>query len=276
MKQASLRALPAPTPGRELLLALAIVWIALASIPLALGEIGLSWDALNHHIYLGWIAGHPRFDRDFLAASYQSYQYPYLYWPAYELAAAGASGRVAGVVLVTLHMLAVPALYLMARVCVPGASWYATGMRVAAVVLGFSGELLLSLLDTTTNDGLAAVPFVWAVALALLGASADDRPAWLTAARCVAASGLLAGMSVAFKFSNGPLAILMPLLWLACAQGAGGRLAQAVRGSAWTLAGFALAYVWWGAQLWQHFGNPFYPFFDVQFEPVRAWLGWQP
>jgi hypothetical protein len=47
---------------------------ALAGIPIALGQIGLSWDALNHHIYLGWMAEHPRFDRDFLAASYQAYQ----------------------------------------------------------------------------------------------------------------------------------------------------------------------------------------------------------
>lgn len=55
-------------------------WIAFISIPLFLGEIGISWDALNHHIYLGWTAGRPRFDLDFLAASYQSYQFPYLYW----------------------------------------------------------------------------------------------------------------------------------------------------------------------------------------------------
>ena len=40
-------------------------WIAFISIPLFLGEIGISWDALNHHIYLGWTAGRPRFDLDF-------------------------------------------------------------------------------------------------------------------------------------------------------------------------------------------------------------------
>ena len=64
---------------------------ALAATGIALGHIGLSWDALNHHIYLGWTAEQPRFDRDYLAALYQGYLFPYLYWPAYKLAVGGAS-----------------------------------------------------------------------------------------------------------------------------------------------------------------------------------------
>lgn len=264
---------PAPSARAEIVFSVLLVWVALASIPLALGGIGLSWDALNHHMYLGWVADHPRFDRDFLAASYQSYQYPYLYWPAWKLAQAGASGTVAGVVLTGLHVIAAPALWLIARVCIPGAGWYQATMRFAAVVLGFSGQVLLSLMDTTANDGLAAVPLVWAVALALLGAADDNRPAWLTPARCVALSGFLGGVAVAFKLSNGPMAIVLPLLWLSCAQGWNGRALQVVRGSAWTLAGFALAYGYWGAQLWQHFGNPMYPFYEGRiFGPLRAWL----
>ena len=73
--------------------------VVFVSIPLSLGEIGISWDALNHHIYLGWTAEHPRFDKDFVAAGYQAYQFPYLYWPVYKLAAGGWSGAAAGVVL---------------------------------------------------------------------------------------------------------------------------------------------------------------------------------
>lgn len=277
MSAAVLRGMRAPGPRAELLLAFAIVWLALASIPLALGGIGLSWDALNHHIYLGWTAEHPRFDRDFLAASYQGYQYPYLYWPAWKLFEHNVPGSIAGVVIVTLHLTALPALWLIARSCVPGRSWYATSMRILAVALGFSGELFLSLLDTTTNDGLVSVPFVWAVALALLAAQPDDeRPRWLTASRSIALSGLLAGISVAFKLSNGPLALLLPLLWLFAAAHWSGRIVQVVRGGAWTLLGFALALAPWGFQLWKYFGNPFYPFFEPQFAALRLALGLAP
>src|SRR5205085_1893927 len=96
-----------------------IVWflgaLAMALIPVYLGGIGLSWDALNHHIYLGWVAEHPRLTQDFAAASYQAYQFPYLYWPAYRLAASGASGVTAGVVLALLQSLAIPPAWLVAR-----------------------------------------------------------------------------------------------------------------------------------------------------------------
>jgi len=261
--------------GTELLLVLALSWLALVSIPLGLGGIGLSWDALNHHMYLGWVADHPRFDRDFLAASYQSYQYPYLYWPAFKLMEAGASGVVAGVVQVSLHALVVPALWTVARVCVTERNWYGTAMRAAAVLLGLSGQLFLSLMDITANDALAAIPLVWGVALALLAIS-DVAPRWMPSARAVALSGLLAGVSVAFKLSNGPLALLMPMLWIFAASEWRGRAVQMVRGCMWTLAGFALAYGYWGWKLWEQFGNPLYPFYDGRFAALRAAVGWQP
>lgn len=246
---------------QELATVTIIIWLMLLAIPMSLGGIGLGWDALNHHIYLGWVANSPRFDRDFLAASYQSYQYPYLYWPAYKLAQAGVSGPVAGAVLVSLHVLVVPGLWLIARACVPGDGWYAGVMRLGAVLLGVSGELFLSLMDTTINDGLAATPFVWAVGLALLGASAaGERPLRLSASWCVALSGLLAGVSVALKFSNGPLTLVFPLLWWCCAMGGIQRLEQVARGGACTLIGCALAYGYWGWQLWINMGNPLYPF----------------
>ena len=113
----------APSPTAELVALLVVAWAAFVSIPLGLGSIGLSWDALNHHVYLGWIASEPRFDRDFLAASYQSFQYPYLYWPFYKLYQSGLSGRWVGVILVSLNLPAVPAVWLLARTCVPERSW---------------------------------------------------------------------------------------------------------------------------------------------------------
>jgi hypothetical protein len=244
----------------ELAAITAIAWLALACIPLGLGYIGLSWDALNHHLYLGWTADHPRFELDFLAASYQSYEFPYLFWPAYKLAEWGASGRTAGVVLVSLHVLAVPALWLAANACIAGTSWYERFMRAAAVLLALSGEVFLSLMDNTANDGLAAVPLVWAVALAI--ACTQQGAEAKRTARLVAISGLLAGVSTAFKLSNGPLALGMPLVWAFCGDGTlGARAIQVARGCVWTLVGFALTYGYWGWQLWTHFGNPLYPFF---------------
>jgi hypothetical protein len=267
---------PAPPSARAELLALCVVaTLTFISIPLALGGIGLSWDALNHHVYLGWTAQEPRFDRDFLAASYQSFQYPYLYWPFYKVYQSGLGGKWAGAVLVSLNLLAVPPLWMIARTGVCEVSWYGSAMRSMAVALALLSNVVLSMFDTTANDLLAAIPLVWAIALAL-GTWDAGCPAWATPARLVLLSGLCAGIAVAFKLSNGPLAILMPILWGLQGSTPARRTLDVLTGSAGTLAGFALAYGYWGWQLWMHFGNPVYPFYHHWFAPVRILLGWQP
>ncbi|MDP3761260.1 MAG: hypothetical protein Q8R01_12175 [Ramlibacter sp.] len=252
-----------------------MTWLALASIPLGLGAIGISWDALNHHIYLGWTADQPRFDRDFLAASYQAFQFPYLYWPVYKLSGSGISGAGAGVVLASLYWLAVPAVWMMARVCIPGGHWFDAAMRFAAVVLAFLSGVVLSMFDSTSNDLLAAVPLVWAMAFALEPLD-TQRPHVLAARSWILLSGLLAGVSIACKLSNGPLAVLLPMLWILPSAPMRTRLANAALGGVAMVGGFFIAYGYWGRLLWLHFGNPIYPFYDPLFAPVRALLGWQP
>jgi hypothetical protein len=263
-----------PPPSRwELPILMLAAWLAFISVPLGEGHIGISWDALNHHFYLGWTAEHPRFDRDFLAASYQALQFPYLYWPAYKLAVTGWSGAWAGAVLVSLNCLAVPPLWMMARLCMPGREWFEVAMRTLAVALAFMSGLIVSLFDSTSNDLYAAIPFVWAMAWGLEGLQASGA-APLSARRAVILSGLLAGVSVAFKLSNGFLAVLLPGLWLFSAGAFRRRVMNTVLGGVAAIAGFVLAYGYWGWQLWMQFGNPVYPFYDPWFAPLRAMLGW--
>lgn len=250
-----------------------VMWVALVSIPLGLGVIGISWDALNHHIYLGWTAERARFDRDLLAASYQAFQYPYLYWPVYKLATSGFSGAAAGVVLASLHAVAVPAVWLIARSCIPGSTALDALLRSLAVVLAFLSILVLSLFDSTSNDLLAAIPLVWSIALGLI---AMENPPSHRRLACIAASGVLAGVSVAFKLSNGPLAVLGPVLWVCAGPSWGPRLRAVLIGSVGAIAGFLLAYGYWAWQLWTQVGNPIYPFADEYFQPLRQWLGWKP
>jgi hypothetical protein len=263
-----------PSPKVELGALLLIAWLAFASVPAVLGGIGLGWDALNHHVYLGWIAGEHRFDRDFLAASNQSFQYPYLYWPLYKLVASGSSGTTAGVVLVSMNLLAVPPLWLLARAGVPEASWYGLAMRWLGVALAFLTGVVLSLFDSTSNDLLAAIPLVWAIALGMQP-MVQGHPDSKGPRTLVLLSGLCAGASVAFKLSNGPLAILLPFLWGFHGRSVRQRLGSMALGSAGALAGFLLLYGWWGWQMWVHYGNPIYPFHDHWFEPLRALRGGQ-
>lgn len=259
----------------EFLAVMVIATIAFMAIPIAQGGTGVSWDALNHHIYLGWVADRHRLDIDFLAAGYQGYQYPYLYWPAYKLATMGASGLTAGLVLACLHLAVVPPVWLIAHRCIPGAKATDVVLRSAAVLLAFLSGVVLSQFDSTSNDLLAATPLVWSLALAL-EASVAKPLGWLTPRSAVVLSGFFAGLAVAFKLSNGPIAVVLAVLWLFAGATPAERMKNAVLAGLASAGGFLLAYGYWGWQLWNHYGNPIYPFYDAMFEPVRRSLGWRP
>lgn len=221
------------------------------------GYLGLSWDALNHHIYLGLLAEQPRWDLDVLAASFQGYQYPYLYWPIYRLSLLDVSGSWAAVLWASFQALCLmPPVWLMAHRLLPAGTpgWPAIGWRAAACALALSSGVLLASIETTANDLLSSVPLLWAIALGLGGTSP------LRAAACAA----LLGASIAFKWSNGLAIIWLPIwAWQSGAlHWAWARLWQVLAGAA---AGFVLTYAPWGWQLWRAMGNPFYPLFGFLF-----------
>jgi hypothetical protein len=235
---------------------------AVAALPLHAGAWGWSWDALNHHIYLGLISESPRWHLDATAASGQSWQYPYLYWPIYRLSLLQVPGAVVGAVWgASLCLLIVPPLWLLSfrllpqqRIGLSGAA-QATFERCASCLLGLLSLVVLASLDTTANDPLAAFPLLWALAMMAVPAASDRRAA------CAAA---LWGVSVAFKLSNG-LALPLLLIWWWTPPGWPLPLIRGLAMGAGALTGFAVAYAPWGWQLWSQTGNPFYPFFQSVF-----------
>lgn len=236
---------------------------AAASLPLQAGYFGWSWDALNHHVYLGLMAESPRFDRDVIAASYQSYQYPYLYWPAFRMSLSGGPGAVAGASWAALQAaLLLPPVWLLSLRLLParGAFWVGSAERTAACVLAFASTVVLAGFETTANDLLAAVPLLWAFAL-MARAPATDRSAGVAAA--------LWGVSAAFKLSN---AIFLPvlLLWWWVPGDGRPKLRRGAALVAGALSGFSLAYAPWAWQLWSLTGNPFYPYFKSLLGPVAG------
>ena len=241
------------------------------SVPLAQGELGLGSDGLNHHIYLGWTAQQHRLGLDFVAAGYQAYTFPYLYWPLYQMTAAGWPGVAAGVTLAALQgVLVTPPVWLLARACMPGATWFDLAMRVLGVAMAFLTGVALSVLDATMNDLLAAAPLLWAVALAVrampgAGSDAPKAVSWP-----VLFSGLCAGAAVAAKLSNGPLVILMPGLWWLCGRGWGPRVMAVAVAQHGHLAGLCRALWLLGLAVVGYFGNPIFPFHHIGSSPCAV------
>ena len=236
----------------ELGLLILLAAAASASVPLVTGYFGISWDALNHQLYLGLTAEHPRWDRDVLAASTQTYQYPYSYWPVYRLSLLPGHGSLLGAAWAALQtvMVVIPIWWASLRLLPEGGRWQGLVQRAAACSLAFMSTVVLAGLETTANDILAAVPLLWAVVVSL-GEPHTNRRAFTSAS--------LWGVSVAFKLSNG---VFLPLL--VCWWWQRGKTSlsatRALSLAAGAGIGFGLAYGPWGWTLWQQTGNPFHPF----------------
>jgi hypothetical protein len=232
------------------LLAAALQWVG--------GQQGWSWDALNHHVYLGLVAEQPRWHLDVMPASYQSYQYPYLYWPVYKLATLGLGAPAAATVWAAVQALALlPPLWLIALRLLPdtGAVMPPWLERATGCLLGMLSLVILAALQTTANDLIAAVPLLWAIAV------------WMQPGQglpSAAGGAALLGVSVAFKLSNGLYLPLLLLWWWRPGTLAEHARRAVVMAAAFSL-GLALAYGPWGWQLMQNTGNPFYPYFGAWF-----------
>ena len=228
-----------------------------AGLLLGTGHWGWSWDALNHHVYLGMTAESPRWHLDVIPASYQTYQYPYLYWPVYRLSLWDTAGATAGAVWAAFQavMLLLPVWWISLRLLPTAGRTPAQAVfeRSMACALAFMSSIVLIGLETTANDLLAAVPLLWAVAV-MLHPSASSASTGRAAA-----AGALWGMAAAFKLSNG---IFLPLLllWWWVPQRPWFPLRRGLAIGAGAVLGFAATYLPWGWQLWQLTGNPFYPF----------------
>jgi hypothetical protein len=222
------------------------------------GHWAWSWDALNHHIYLGLISESLRWDLDVAAASVQTYQYPYLYWPVYRISLLPITGAQAGMLWAVFQVLmVVPPVWLCSFHLLPsdGRTAQAIFERSAACALALSSIVVMAAIGTTSNDLMAAVPLLWAVALMAAPRTSDRR---------AGAAAALWGISTAFKWSNG-LAIPLLLFWWWQSEPSRSRLNRAGCLAFGAVAGYAVTYAPWGWQLWHVTGNPFYPFFGSWF-----------
>ena len=271
-----------------------------ALLALRLGQ-DAGWDLQNYHWYNPWALLTGRVGRDLQPAMRQTYFNPALDVPFHMLATAWGP-RAASAALAGFQGLIVPLLFVLARQVVgtAGRPWGAASAAawagcVALAVVGFLSPLGVRELGATPGDNTTAVPVLAALALMV----AAVRPAGVGGARRVGgvrvsagslalAAGLLAGVAVGLKPTNGPYALALAAgLWLAPGPTARRRL----RLTAWLalggVAGTLAAGGWWAAWMHALFGNPLFPqanhffrspwadpsgFTDDDFR-ARDWLG---
>lgn len=251
----------------------AIMWI------LSLGGIALSWDSLNHHFYLGWMAVEGnRLRHDTFAAGSMSCQYPYAYAMLYWLQLAGATGTQAAMALAFPAFAAIPAVWLIAWTFLPSGGVTPLLQRAFWVALGFVSPLWWSLLDTTSNDLVSALPIAWAFALVgwcgarqLAPDSTISRQPWLLLG-WYAWAGALTAVALMIKVSNVFAAIGMVVFLVTTARDLRSVVMQFV---ALCVGGGAIALlVWWpwARGVWVVCGSPIYPMLADWLRPLTGVL----
>ncbi|MBC7665800.1 MAG: hypothetical protein H7276_18760 [Caulobacter sp.] len=228
----------------------------------------VSWDVVNHHLYLpfSWVTG--RFRTDLFAAGAQSYQNPLGYFPIYALVSLGLPAWIIGLLLSALHASVVWPLDRIARLFWPGDREEDFWCRALALAFGCIAPILLIHEGTTSSDPITALMILWAVALSLELSAARAAPSGNR--RDAAIAGALLGLAAAVKLSNAVFVLALCLLWLMKWAFRQADLARVALFAAGLTLAFAIGAGPWMAWLQHDFGNPIFPLFNNVFHSPDA------
>ena len=232
----------------------AMLLCALATA-LYLGQ-DMNWDMLNYHVYAGYSAVEGRLAIDYFAAGTQSYLNPYSHVPLYLMLKHSFAPQAVVAALALVHALTLLLVYETAIVLNRRANgevaWIAVGM---AVLFAFFNPLFLLELGNTFNEISTGVLVIagWYILVSRF---------YRLRTAPIALAGLLIGIAVALKLSNMLFSVTaLPLLIMALPRWKARLHAIGIFALS-GLAGAVLAGGWWAWQLWEMFGNPFFPLFN--------------
>lgn len=232
-----------------------MVWVAIQG-----GSV--TWDAFNHHIYLGRQAIHgSRLLYDHFAVGGMSCQYPLGYAPLAGLLDAGWSGTAIFQALTFLAALCIPACWLIIWTIIPSGGKLALSIRIAGIALAMSGVLWWKLLTQTSNDTLGMTLAMWSIALSML---CIDGEYWTAHPRlrlvACAIAGAFSGLGLVVKLTQ-MTALLAAFSILFFVKTNHTKRLQLMISFGLTAAAVTLITGWsWGYDSWKACGSPIYPF----------------
>ena len=223
----------------------------------------VSWDVVNHQLYLPflWLSG--RHHTDLFGAGGQSYQNPLGYFPFYAMVRAGLPAWVIGVSLGALHALVVWPLDRIARIFWPGDAGGDLWCRFLSLAFCCVAPVFLIHEGSSSTDPITALMVIWALALSLERSDIPtERRGGLGGA---AMAGALLGAASAIKLSNAVLAVSLCALWLLKWIVGQADIRRILGFGAGLLLAFAVCAGFWMWWLWQDFGNPIFPLYNNVF-----------
>ena len=243
-----------------------VYWVYCCGLVLYFGK-DLNWDFFNYHVYVADLLVSRRLEQDFMAASMQSYLNGVAYLPLYAMLKLGWPDVAVGLVLASLHAFNLVLLHAVADEVLPPALPHRGAVQVVATLLGASAAIFWVEVGSSFIDVVCSIPVLAAV-LCLMRAT---RPHAYTRQRtsALALTGGWLGVALGLKLTTLPWVAVIGLVALLHPQLS---WRAVVRGAATLGLGFAAINGPQAWALWQHFGNPFFPFFNDLFRsPYAEW-----
>jgi hypothetical protein len=250
-----------------------IPWIAgpifFGLLALILGQ-DANWDLRNYHLYNPFAWLHGRIDHDMVPAQVANFYNPLLHIPFYW-AVMSLPPMLTGFLLGAVQGLNFPILVSITR-CVMGQErerpqwhWYLAGL------IGLLGAGTLAELGTTFGDNLISIPLLLSLWIILANYQRLQHDSSMQALLMVVGAGLLAGLAPGLKQPTAVFAVGWCAAFLVFPVSFGRRILLAFCFGVGVLMGIAITGGFWMQQLWVHYGNPLFPYFNDFFQsPMGA------
>jgi len=248
-------------------------WIAgplfFGLLALILGQ-DANWDLRNYHLYNPFAWLHDRIEFDMVPAQVANFYNPLLHIPFYW-AVISLPPMLTGFLLGAVQGLNFPILVSIAN-CVMGEererpAWHS----YLAGLIGLLGAGTLAELGTTFGDNLISIPLLLSLWILLAGYQRLLHDRSVTTLLIVAGAGLLTGLAPGLKQPSAVFAVGWCAAFLVLPTHISRRITLAFCFGVGVLMGIAITGGFWMHELWIHYGNPLFPYFNDFFRsPMGA------
>ena len=239
----------------------AVLAIALAGIVSIFLRQDSNWDLQNYHYYNAWAFVHHRFGLDWAPAQLQSFYSPFLDLPFYALVAIDAPPRLIAA------LLAVPtgvAWYFFARI-VQRLFAPRRGAITAAIAIGVTAPMSVSLIGLTMNDWYSAAFVMTALWAIVRGDETPPQPA-----RSLVVAGALIGIGAGLKLTGMIYGFGLLVAVFVIGDSLRNRGRNVLVSGVAMAAGFASTAGPWMALMFERYGNPLFPYYNDIFRSPWA------
>jgi hypothetical protein len=229
-----------------------------------------NWDLRNYHFYNPYAFLTDRIGYDFAPAQRQSYLNPLLDLPFY-FGTTHLDPRLYAFLMGGVHGLSFGLLFAVCSVVFR--NWSPNvrlGVSALSAALGLYGPIFVGELGASENDTLINLFVLVSLFLLVKGLATGQSPAAREMRTKLMVASLVFGMGTGLKPTIAPFAVGTAIALLVVAGTWRSRAQTLLIWTAAFLAGFLITNGFWMLRLWQHFHNPFFPFYNDIFKSPWA------